>query len=55
MQDATDDVESAAELVLEAALVVVSLWATARPKRATMGMKACILSEVDWIRLNECV
>jgi hypothetical protein len=43
MHDATDEVESAAELVLEAALVVVSLWAAARPKRATIGMKACML------------
>ena len=31
-----------AELVLEAELLV-SLWAAARPKRATMGRKACIL------------
>lgn len=41
-----------AELVLEAELLD-SLWAAARPKRATMGMKACMLyvlfvNECDW-------
>ena len=39
MHDATDE----AELVLEAAVVVVSLRAAARPKSAMIGMKACIL------------
>lgn len=33
-------------------VAVVSLWAAARPRRATMGMKACILIDC-WVR-NEC-
>lgn len=36
------EVGSVAELVPEA-LLVVSLWAAARPRRATKGMKACML------------
>jgi hypothetical protein len=36
-----------AELVLEAE----SLWAAARPRRATMGMKACMLCVLF---VNEC-
>ena len=41
------------ELVLEAELLV-SLWAAARPKRATMGMKACILIVLCVLSVNEC-
>jgi hypothetical protein len=41
---------ASAELVLEAELLD-SLWAAARPKRATMGMKACMLVVLF---VNEC-
>ena len=42
-----------AELVLEAELLD-SLWAAARPKRATMGRKACILIVLCVLFVNEC-